>query len=402
LAFREKGDRFCLTLIINTMDRKNGTAVLPAGVDFSYPAGETLFVHLRGSWKIGAGAPSPEAVARQIREHPEVRSVRFDSAGLQSWDSSLPAFISGVREKAGAQGVGTILEGLPQGAVRLLNIAAESKQLERLAGAEAKMSLVAAIGSRTAGIAGFTVEMVRFIGEASLAFMNLFRGRARFRRSELGLLIYECGVQALPIVSLISILVGLILGFVGTIELEKFGAQIFIADLVGISMAREMGAMMTAIIMMGRTGAAFATQLGTMVTNEELDALKTLGLSPMEFLVMPRMLALVLMVPLLCVYADIMGIAGGALVGVTVAGIPYAQYYNESVTALTVTEFAIGIVKSMVYAVLIGLSGCFYGIHADRSAMAVGYAATRAVVTGIVLIVVADGIFAVETSILDI
>lgn len=383
------------------MDTKNGAAVDP-GISFSRPARDILLVHLRGNWKIGSSVPSPGEVVEQIHVHPEIRSIRFEYSGLRSWDSTLPAFIAGVQERIGTKDVRTILGGLPAGIVRLLDIASGSKQLQRITEAKARLSFVASVGVRTVSLTRFTSEAIGFTGESLMAFWSLFRGKARFRRSELGLLIYECGAQALPIVSLISILVGLILGFVGVVELKKFGAQIFIADLVGVAMAREMGAMMTAIIMMGRTGAAFATQLGTMETNEEIDALKTLGFSATEFLVMPRMLALVVMMPLLCVYADMMGILGGAIVGVTIAGITPAQYYNESVTALSITEFSIGIVKSIAYALLIGLSGCFYGIRTDRSAMAVGYAATRAVVTGIVLIVVADGIFAVITNMLNI
>ena len=158
--------------------------------------------------------------------------------------------------------------------------------------------------------------MVSFLGETSLAFIRLFTGKARFRRVDLVLFIQECGAQALPIVSLISVLVGLILAFVGAVQLRLFGAQIYVADLVGIGMTREMGAMMSAIIMAGRTGAAYAAQLGTMQVNEEIDALETLGLSPVEFLVLPRTLALILMMPLLCLYADFMGILGGGFIGV--------------------------------------------------------------------------------------
>jgi phospholipid/cholesterol/gamma-HCH transport system permease protein len=155
-----------------------------------------------------------------------------------------------------------------------------------------------------------------FIGEAFVAFLKLFTGKARFQRRDLWVIFQETGVQALPIVSLISLLVGLILAFVGAVQLRMFGAQIFVADLVGIGMVRVLGAVMTGVIMAGRTGAAFAGELGTMQVNEEIDALQTLGIPPMEFLVLPRMLALMLMMPLLCLYADLMGLLGGLIVGV--------------------------------------------------------------------------------------
>jgi phospholipid/cholesterol/gamma-HCH transport system permease protein len=245
-------------------------------------------------------------------------------------------------------------------------------------------------------------EMMGFIGEAMQAFGKLITGRARFRLSDLVDIIYECGAAALPIVTLISFLVGLILAFVGAIQLQQFGAQIYVADLVGIAMAREMGALMTGIIMSGRTGAAFAAQLGTMQVNEEIDALTTFGLSPMEFLVLPRMIALILMMPLLAVYADLMGILGGGLVGVGLLKITVTQYVNETLNAVHLVDFAVGIVKSAVFGVLVALSGCMRGIQCGRSASAVGLAATSAVVTAIVLIIITDGIFAVLTNALGI
>jgi phospholipid/cholesterol/gamma-HCH transport system permease protein len=232
--------------------------------------------------------------------------------------------------------------------------------------------------------------MLEFSGEVFLAFLNLLRGRARFRRSDLALLFQECGAQALPIVSLISFLVGAILAFIGAVQLQQFGAQIYVANLVGLAMALEMGAMMTAIIMAGRTGAAFAAQLGTMQVNQEIDALATLGVSPMEFLVLPRMLALVLMVPLLTVYADLLGIFGGAVISAALLDVSMRVYFHQIQEALTLKAFAQGLIKSGVYGVIVALSGCLRGMLCGRSAAAVGAAATSAVVTGIVFIIVAS------------
>ena len=224
--------------------------------------------------------------------------------------------------------------------------------------------------------------MLQFLGEAMESFGRLTIGRARFRRSDLVDIIFECGAAALPIVTLISFLVGLILAFVGAIQLTQFGAQIYVADLVGIAMAREMGALMTAIIMSGRTGAAFAAQLGTMQVNEEIDALTTFGLSPMDFLVLPRMIALILMMPLLCIYADLMGILGGALVGVGMLKLSVTEYVNETINGVSLTDFSVGIFKSAIFGVLVAICGCMRGIQCGRSASAVGLAATSAVVTG--------------------
>jgi len=196
--------------------------------------------------------------------------------------------------------------------------------------------------------------------------------------------------------------VGLILAFVGAVQLMMFGAQIFVADLVGIAMLRVMGAIMVGIIMAGRTGAAFAAQLGTMQVNEEIDALRTLGISPMEFLVLPRMIALIIMMPLLCVYADLMGILGGMIVGVGMLDISMVQYYQQTRAALNLNHFWIGLFQAGVFGVLVALAGCLRGIQCGRSASAVGDAATSAVVTGIVSIVVATAIITVICNVLGI
>jgi phospholipid/cholesterol/gamma-HCH transport system permease protein len=215
-------------------------------------------------------------------------------------------------------------------------------------------------------------------------------------------IIQDCGPNALPIVTLISFLVGLILAFMGAVQLQSFGAQIYVADLVAIAATREMGCLMTGIIMAGRTGAAFAAQLGTMRVNEEIDALVTMGIQPMDFLVLPRMVALILMMPLLTVYSDLLAIMGGAFVGVTMLDLGFIEYLDRTAQALTLTNFSLGIVKGAIFGILVALSGCLRGIQSGRSAAAVGLAATSAVVTAIVLIVVAEGIFAVVLNALKI
>jgi len=285
-------------------------------------------------------------------------------------------------------------EGLPKGVRRLLELASavpEKKTYKETI----REPFLSRIGASAINFKLSVDEVLAFIGDIFLAFIKLLQGKARFRRSDLSLIIQDCGAQALPIVSLISFLVGLILAFVGAVQLKMFGAQIYVADLVGIAMVREMGAMMTGIIMAGRTGAAFAAQLGTMQVNEEIDALTTMGISPMEFLVLPRMLALVLMMPLLCLYADLVGILGGVVVGIGMLDLSFTQYFNQTQAALDLTNFALGIFKGTFYGILIALFGCLRGMQCGRSASAVGIAATSAVVTAIVAIIVSDGIFAV-------
>ena len=214
--------------------------------------------------------------------------------------------------------------------------------------------------------------------------------------------IQECGANAVGIVTLISFLVGVILAFMGAVQLSQFGASIYVADLVCIGMTRDMGAIMTAIIMSGRTGAAFAAKLGTMKVTQEIDALTTMGISPMEFLVLPRVIALVLMMPLLCLYADFLGILGGMFVGVGMLGLSARSYMQETISTLTLTNLFGGLFKATFYGLLIAIAGCLKGFQCGNSSSAVGDAATQAVVMSIVMVVVACGLFAVVFNIIGI
>jgi phospholipid/cholesterol/gamma-HCH transport system permease protein len=214
--------------------------------------------------------------------------------------------------------------------------------------------------------------------------------------------VQQAGAEALPIVTLIALLVGLIMGFVGAVQLQRFGASIFIADLVGLATTREMGAMMTAIIMSGRTGAAYAAQLGTMKVTEEIDALTTLGIAPLDFLVIPRILALFVMMPLLCLYADIVGILGGSIVATGMLHLTALQYFEQISHAVTLTQVSIGVVKSALFGILVALSGCYHGTRCELDASSVGDATTASVVMSIVFIVASDGLMAVLCNILNI
>jgi phospholipid/cholesterol/gamma-HCH transport system permease protein len=265
-----------------------------------------------------------------------------------------------------------------------------------------RLPLLAWVGDRAIGAWRQNVEMTAFLGEAAVACGRLLTGRARFRRTDLFTIMRDCGSRALPIVSLISVLVGLILAFVGAVQLQMFGAEIYVASLVGIATVRVMGAIMTGIIMAGRTGAAFAAQLGTMQVNEEIDALKTMGFSPFEFLVLPRLLALSLMMPLLCLYADLMGILGGLFVGVFMLDLNVMEYVNMTQASVRLKDFWVGLFHSCVFGVLVALAGCLRGMQCGRSASAVGDAATSAVVSGIVSIVVATGIITLLCNVLGI
>ena len=364
-------------------------------IQVSRPTEGTLLVHLSGSWTLQSDRPLVAELQQQIDAAAPVQRLTFETSSLSAWDSGLVTFLRNVEELGQSRQIAIDRGTLPDGIRRLLDLAAAVPERQEARRGEARDPILARIGKWGIGVAAAATDMVRFIGEAFLAFLQLLRGRASFRSSDLFLLLQECGAQALPIVTLISFLVGAILAFIGAVQLQQFGAQIFVANLVGLAMVMEMGAMMTAIIMAGRTGAAFAAQLGTMQVNQEIDALTTLGISPMEFLVVPRMLALVLMVPLLTVYADLMGILGGAAIGMTMLDISLRSYFNQVQEALTIKYCAQGLIKSAVYGVIVALAGCMRGMQSGRSAAAVGQAATSAVVTSIVGIIVASAILTV-------
>ena len=343
---------------------------------------------------------------RSLRGHlsPDspVRFVSFNTDSLKEWDTGLLVFLNAVQNLCSARNIQMVPDGLPKGAIRLLVLAGAVPEITDTDKGQPKESLLARFGGQMLDALRSSADMLAFIGDATLAFGRFLKGKARFRSADLSLIIQECGADALPIVSLISLLIGLILAFVGAVQLKLFGAEIYIASLVAIGMTREMGAMMAAIIMAGRTGAAFAAQLGTMQVNEEIDALVTLGVSPMEFLVLPRMLALVLMMPLLCLYADLVGIIGGYIVGVGAFDITSTQYVEQTINSLNLRHIIVGVVKSGVFGVLIAVAGCLRGMQCGRSATEVGNAATSAVVTAIVWIIVTDGLFAVVTNVLGV
>jgi phospholipid/cholesterol/gamma-HCH transport system permease protein len=363
---------------------------------------DSFTVGFEGSWRISGGLHSLREVEQAMEAAPGVRRILFDTRELNDWDSNLVTFVLKVMDYCSRNQIHVVTEGLPHGVVKLLALATAVPEQKDARKAAVRIPFFAAIGGKVIEAASACAGMIGFLGEIFLAFFNLCRGKARFRRVDLMLFIQECGAQALPIVSLISILVGLILAFVGAVQLRMFGAQIYVADLVAIGMAREMGAMMSAIIMAGRTGAAFAAQLGTMQVNEEIDALQTMGLSPVEFLVLPRTLALILMMPLLCLYADFMGILGGGLIGVGMLDLSPIEYFNETKRAISLVDFNTGLIKSVVFGIIIALSGCLRGMQCGRSSAAVGVATTSAVVTAIVFIIVFDGAFAVIFNILGI
>jgi len=391
-----------LKTIVAKIDTQTGSETTEPGLSFNISKERLLVVRCIGAWRIDQPWPSAEGVLKQLDSKNGIQAVAFDLKGVTDWDSSLLTVLLKCIERSEEKRIPVDLDTLPDGIRRLLKLATSVPEKKDTGRGVAPKSLLYSIGQSTLEFFHSSREMLLFIGEAFLAFTRMFTGSIQFRASDFKQIIRECGVQALPIVSLISLLVGLILAFIGAVQLMMFGAQIFVANLVGIAMVRVMGAVMTAIIMAGRTGAAFAAQLGTMQVNEELDAFSTLGISPMDFLVLPRMLALTLMMPLLCIYADLMGVLGGLIVGVGMLDMNLMEYYNQTKGAIRLNDLFIGLFHSVVFGVLVSLASCLRGIQCGRSATAVGQATTSAVVTSIVCIIVATAIITIVCNVLGI
>jgi phospholipid/cholesterol/gamma-HCH transport system permease protein len=377
--------------------RANHTNIAGLEIDRNDP--NHPVIRISGVWRLRHGMPTASQFEQELTSPRSPGRVSVEASGLMAWDSSLVNFLAGLIRICTAHQILVDRASLPAGLNRLVDHAV-TPPAPRGSEAMAPDSLLERAGrmvlARLEGLARYS----DFIGLVVLALANTIRGRARFRRIDLLEVLQVSGADALGIVTLISYLVGIIMAFMGAVQLEQFGAAIYVADLVAIAMVREMGAMMTGVIMSGRTGAAFAAQLGSMKVTQEIDALATMGISPIEFLVVPRVLGLVLMMPLLCLYADFVGILGGATVGVTMLGLSLNSYMQQTIGAIWVSSLVGGLVKSLIYGVLIAIAGCYEGFQCGQSSAAVGEAATAAVVSAIVMIVVACGMFAVIFNVL--
>lgn len=361
-----------------------------------------LVLAFAGVWTVTSQRPSLSTVLSQLAATAPASGnprIVLDGRGLTDWDSQFLVFLRRLMMDMDRLGATVDAEALPEGAHRLLSLASAVPAVARKPPRGSEPLTVRAGKATYAALDSF-MEFVDFVGAVVIATARLLRGRAQFPTADFALIVQDTGARALPIVSLIAVLVGLIIAFVGSVQLQRFGAGSFTADMVAIAMLREMGALMTAIIMSGRTGAAFAAEIATMQVNEEVDALATLGINPVEYLVLPRVLALSLMMPLLCLYANLMGILGGGIIGVTLMDIPLLEYWERTKNALGFTNLAIGVMKAAVFGGLIGIAGCMRGLSAGRSAAAVGISTTSAVVMAIVLLVVFDGLFAVILNVL--
>jgi phospholipid/cholesterol/gamma-HCH transport system permease protein len=360
-----------------------------------------LLVEIAGDWLDRAGLPDVSVVEKEMSGS-GASALEFDASALGPWDSALMVRILALNDLCTKAKVEFRATTLPGGLAKLIALSQAVPEKTDAARKIATPSFLQRVGD--SGVAAWTggTVMLSFLGESVVASLKLVRGLAQFRWSDTQMVIQQTGPEALGIVALINFLIGMILAFVGATELAQFGASIYTADLVAVASVREMACIMTGIIMCGRTGAAFAAQLGTMKVNQEIEAFQTFGISPFEFLVLPRMLALILMMPLLCLFADLIAILGGFLVSTLMLDVSPLLYLHRTVESISLVTFVLGVAKGGFFGVIVALTGCLRGMQCGTNAAAVGQATTSAVVTGITWIIASDGIFAMICSALNI
>lgn len=362
-------------------------------------SGNSACVEIQGDWLAEKARTNIAMLSRGLSC--DIKNLSFDCSKLGDFDSALICLLLRLHDKCRELGINVDLNGLPDGPRHLLElaVAVPEKPSDK---SEKPSGLFYQMGNRTINMVGSFKDQLEFFGDMIIATGRLFIRKARFSTSDLMLQIQRAGPEALPIVGLISFLVGLILAFVSAIQLAKYATEIFVADLVGLAMVREMGAVMVAIVMAGRTGASYAAELGSMKINEEIAAFKTFGISPLEFLVLPRMIALILMFPLLTIFSDFIGMLGGFAIGWGMFDINYDAYMGRTIASLDLVQCATGVGKSLVFGVIVATVGCMKGITCGNSSAAVGMSTTSSVVTSITLIIVADAIFAILFNIFGI
>ena len=355
--------------------------------------GGTLTLIMTGRWDSDTTGKWWQR-GQQILEQGKPSRLVIDASGVSYCDGAGVAFLIDLQQLQIRIGGDAAIQGLPEEVRRLLDIYGHIS-IERSPGRRREpLSIIEQVGKAAVELWWDLQALLTFIGELALTLLRAARHPRLVRWHDALLVAEQSGVDALPIIALIGVLLGLILAFQSAIPMRRFGADIFVADLLGIAMLREMGPLITAIILAGRSGSAFAAELGTMKVREEIDALRTMGLEPVRFLVLPRVIAAVAMIPVLTVFANLFGLMGGAIV-MRSLGYPLVTYVNQVLSAVTVGDLMGGLLKSFVYGIVVAAVGCLRGLETKTGASAVGQSTTSAVVSGIVLIAIVDGLFAV-------
>ena len=357
--------------------------------------GDRLVLRPAGSWTTRALGPQESVLARLNTG--DASAVRFELDQLQELDTAGAFLLYRTMRTLDQRGLEVEMTGARKVQSDLIDrVSRNDVPSPPPPKADAALpAVVIHIGEACYGAARESRDLVNFLGYTVIVFTRTLLRPWRIRTTALISHMERTGLDALPIVGLISFLIGVVLAYQGADQLARFGAQLFTANLVGIGVLREMGIILTAIMVAGRSGSAFTAQIGTMKVNEEIDAMRTIGLDPMEVLVVPRILALVLVMPLLTFYADILGILGGAVMATLTLDITFEQFFRQLNTAVPVWSFWVGIIKAPIFAFIIGMVGCYEGLKVTHSAESVGLRTTSSMVKSIFLVIVLDAMFSI-------
>jgi len=365
----------------------------PASLQAKASGEGTLVLSIRGQLdSTSTGSIWREAM--KALDHSPAGRVVMDASGLTYCDGTGAAFLLELVRRQ-TKGGGTLeIHNLQERFERLLDLYGRTNPEISVSTPDESPSFVEQIGRASFKVWKDVQVLIAFVGELSVGLLDAAAHPRRIRWKDMLLTAELAGVNALPIIALIGFLLGLIMAFQAAIPMRQFGADIFVANLIGLSMVRELGPLITAILLAGRSASAFAAELGTMKVREEIDALTTMGLDPLRFLAVPRVIAAVAMTPLLAVFANLFGLIGGAVVMLSL-GFTLTTYVNQILLSVDVGDLLGGLFKSVVFGMIVAAIGCLRGLQTQTGASAVGISTTRAVVSGIVLIAIVDGIFAV-------
>lgn len=376
----------------------NSPAVQPAALSQFSPCE----LALAGAWTApGIGANEVKLKSTQVAAKSQ---VTVDAAHIDALDTAGAWLLQELLTSWRATGTTVAVQGMKPQFVRLMS------EVEKHFAAQAKKTVPAAVqkisafeGVGRAAVSAFEQfwAMLEFVGHTTAVLAGSLAHPARIRWRPVLFNIRRAGFDALPIVGLLSFLLGIVVAYQGADQLRQYGANIFVADLVGLSMLREFAPLITAIIIAGRSGSAYAAQIGTMAVTEEIDAMRTLGIEPMELLVLPKVMALVVVLPLLTVFADVLGVFGGMLMAQSQLDVGYGEFLDRLAKAVSITSYLVGLAKAPVFALIISVVGCFQGFRTQGGADSVGSQTTKSVVQSIFLVIVADALFSVAFSLLD-
>ena len=356
---------------------------------------------LSGGWTArGIGAIEETLQSVRVAGNAEVLA---DGTRIEALDTAGAWLLQKLLLRLKAEGAVVTLNGLQPAFAKLLDVVAQqmSEQANLSASTSTSAPLLERVGRSTVDVLAETIALASFVGENAIAIAASFAHPARIRWRPILYNIRSAGFDALPIVGLLSFLLGIVVAYQGADQLRQYGANIFVADLVGLSMLREFAPLITAIIIAGRSGSAYAAQIGTMNVTEEIDAMRTIGIRPLELLVLPKVIALVIALPLLTVFADVLGVFGGMIMARSQLGISFGEFQDRFVKAVSITAYIVGIGKAPVFAIIISVVGCFQGFRTKGGADSVGRQTTRSVVQSIFLVIVADALFSIAFSALD-